>query len=118
MGYLTTAEVAKAIRADIKTARKNGQLGDLPAGLKISVTSSHALRIEITGAPTEWGWTGERYTHTERTSDAARELGAKLADIARPHHAKGYEFGFVLIDGASIGGRACLGKPGWTPGLD
>ena len=117
MGYLTTAEVAKRTRADIKKALAAGELGDLPEGVKISVTSRDSLSITVKGAPDEWAWAGgNRYTPGAKTSEAARELGRKLADIARPHHAQGYDFGFVYLeDGVSLGG---LGKPGWTPGQD
>lgn len=115
MSYLTTAEVAAATRNGIKAARAADQLGDLPEGIKFSVTSRDALRIEIQNAPTDWAWTGERHTHTDRLTDAAKALGAKLADIARPFHAQGYDFGFVTLDCASV---VSLGKPGWTPGCD
>jgi hypothetical protein len=116
MTCLTTAEVAKATRNDIKAALAAGQLGDLPTGLKISVTSRDGLTITIRNAPDDWAWTGERYTHTQRSSQAARDLGAKLADIARPHHAKGYDFGFVLLENGTC--VASLSRPGWTPGQD
>jgi hypothetical protein len=116
MTYLTTTQVAAATRTDIKTALTAGQLGDLPANIKISVTSRDGLTITIKNTPDEWAYTGERHTHTQRPSDAAKALGAKLADIARPHHAHGYDFGFVVLeDGACV---ASLGRPGWIPGQD
>lgn len=116
MPYMTTAEVAKATRDAIKAARKAGQLGDIPADVTISVTSRDSLAITVKNAPAEWAWTGERGTHTERPSAAVRELAGKLADLARPFHAKGYDFGFVYLDGGVV--LAGLGKPGWTPGQD
>lgn len=106
MTCLTTAEVAKATRNDIKAALAAGQLGDLPTGLKISVTSRDGPTITIRNAPDDWA----------RSSQAARDLGAKLADIARPHHAKGYDFGFVLLENGTC--VASLSRPGWTPGQD
>lgn len=116
MTILTTTQIAKATRDDIKTAIKTGALGDLPTGIRFSVTSRDGLAITIKGAPDEWAWTGERYTHTHRPSDAARSLARKLADIARPHHAQGYDFGFVYLEDGV--GLASLGRPGWTPGQD
>lgn len=115
MPYLTTAQVAKATRDAIKQARNNGSL-DIPAGVTISVTSRDHLSITIKNAPADWAWTGERYTHTERPTAAARELANKLADLARPFHAQGYAFGFVYLDAGTC--LASLGQPGWSPGQD
>lgn len=114
MPILTTAEVAKRTRNDIKAAVKAGELV-LPAGVTIGVTSRDRLTIEIRGATQEWAWTADRYQMGAQLTDAARTLGRQLAAIAKPHHAQGYDFGFVMVDSACA---ASLGKPGWTPGQD
>jgi hypothetical protein len=120
MSTMSTVDVAKAVRADVKTALKAGTLGDLPAGLTVSITSGDGLALTIKGAPYDWAWTGPMGTQDQKPSDAARALAIRLAAVARPHQAKGYGFGFVFLD--SPGGAQTvlesLARPGWAPGQD
>jgi hypothetical protein len=116
MSTMSTVDVAKAVRADVKTALKAGTLGDLPAGLTVSITSGDGLALTIKGAPDDWAWTSQRGTREQKPSDAARALAAALVAIAKPHQARGYDFGFVFLDGGVV--LESMSRPGWAPGQD
>jgi hypothetical protein len=79
----TSVEVARLIRDDIKQAAGNGSLGDLPDGVRFSVTApkmglARPVVISIQNAPREW-------THDASgkcaVSDAARSLAWSLRDL-------------------------------------
>ena len=104
-GRLTTVDIAKLIREEIKLARKLAKdtggsdalaaidpIGDAPAGIKFSVRSEYfsggsSIDITVKGVPREWGWTRgvdprfgreERWMHTPALKALLNELNAVM----------------------------------------
>jgi hypothetical protein len=95
-----TTRRAALIRAAAKAALRDGILGEMPAGLKISVRAGvDMIWIEISGAPD--GWSSEdgpsdSFPFGRRVGSAeACGLAAKLASIAA-EQAPGYAVRFLL----------------------
>lgn len=93
----TSVEAAQLIRADIKQAVMDRSLGNLPAGIKFSVTApkmglARPVVISIQNVPREW-------THDSSgklaVSDTARTLAWTLRDLLIRHRQSGY----VDLDG-------------------
>lgn len=90
----TTTQKAAKVRADIRAALKSGELGTVPAGLKISVRTEYAscmsaIDVTLKGAPDEWALTGpvtDRGFPERRISDECQALSGKLLAIVGRHY--------------------------------
>lgn len=88
MSNAATVRHAAATRIAVRDAVRDGSLGELPAGLKISVRSGvDMIYIEIDGAPDDWSseaGPSDSFPFGRRTGSAeACALAVKLGDIAR-----------------------------------
>ena len=97
----TAVEAARRVRADIKRAAGNGSLGDLPPGIKFSVTAprmglARPVVISVQDAPPEWAFGRVRRS---RLSPAATDLAWALRDILGSHWT-----GRVDVDGVIVCG--------------
>lgn len=96
--HAPTKDIAKAIREDIKLARKIAKqasgdsdikladpIGDAPIEIKYGVYVPHygSITIEVRHIPADWGWvTEERNGYTGQfPSEALRTLGRELAAV-------------------------------------
>jgi hypothetical protein len=104
--YISTTEIAKLIRADIKLAVKvakaaaapgsvavHDAFAAMPAGLKFSVTSAcytfgSSIHIVVKDIPAEWGYVKEDRYGQERDvpSPALDALGAELRAIMNAYN--------------------------------
>lgn len=119
---MTTTEKAKAIRADIKTAQKAGQLGELPAEAKFSVRTSYfaggsSVDVELRNVPRGWEEIhhddpGDRFRYGWK-SPQAKALAAVLEEILHRHLTD--QWGSIIVNGHSIGGHS---RSTWRPGQD
>jgi hypothetical protein len=108
---MTTTEIAKQVRADIRNAIKNQALGDYPEGIKFSVRSEYysggsSIDITVKNAPNDWAFTASDLDSNRTVLSAAvKDLGAKLAAIVEEHR-NGRRFAaFVYADDAVISAR-------------
>ena len=93
----TTADAAKLIRADIKTAARNQEIGTYPDGITFSVRSrkaslTSAIEVTISNAPRDWAFTADPrgIPGPCQVSEACKQLGRALqAIIARHFQADG-----------------------------
>jgi hypothetical protein len=82
---MDATEAARAIRADLRAAVKNGEFGELPAGASISVRARYAscmseVLVTIKGEQARaWAIAGTRL------SDAAAETARRLMAIVDRH---------------------------------
>ncbi|HET9893668.1 MAG TPA: hypothetical protein VFQ44_01795 [Streptosporangiaceae bacterium] len=112
----TTTQKAAKIRADIKTALKDGTLGPHPEGMKISVRTKYAslmaeISVTLKGVP-EKGWAltepedcGCGCGHpARRVSDECAALADKLMEIVRRHFTPDgrHHFADVSLDSGLI----------------
>ncbi|MFR9773117.1 hypothetical protein [Nocardia sp. SC052] len=103
--FCATSVITKAIREEIKTIRKvakkvsgdgsvklHDPIGDAPADLKFSVTTSHhgSINITISNVPDEWGWVQEDRYGTGKAEDwpsePLRTLGQALKALANAYN--------------------------------
>jgi hypothetical protein len=80
---MTITETAKVIRTALRTAAKNGALGDLPTGVTISVRadrSAGGIDINIKNAPAEW--------NTFPRPHCTGDLAVRIADITEAHRGR------------------------------
>jgi len=87
----TSVEAARLIRAGIRQAAGDGSLGDLPAGVKFSVSApkmglARPVVISIQNAPPEWTHDGSGRL---AVSDTARALAWSLRDFLIRHRQSG-----------------------------
>jgi hypothetical protein len=98
----TLTEAAKAIRADIKAAVKDGTLPPYPEGVTFRVRSVRAslmAAIEITavGVPRSWAHTGGGLA-VSRPSPASLILCDALTRIAARHYRADGQTSFISAD--------------------
>jgi hypothetical protein len=93
----TTAEAAKLIRADIKAAGTNSELGTYPGGITFTVRTQKAsfmsaIEVTINSAPPGWAYTDDPrgIPGLRQVSEDCKRLGGALrAIIARHFQADG-----------------------------
>lgn len=102
---LTAKEAAQRIRADIKTAAKDNQLGDYPDGVTFSVRRELAslmseINVTIKGAPEEWALVevDDKYGQRDVPTPAAKQLAEKLAAIVHRHYQADSRHRFVNVN--------------------
>ncbi|WBB94137.1 hypothetical protein [Verrucosispora sp. WMMC514] len=117
------AQIAAAVRTDIKTASKAGTLA-LPDGAKIRVTSHNfaggsAVDIAVENVDKAWAisiekdeWDNDKW----RPTAAAQALGDQLTDILAAHH-NGRAWGEVRVCGLAVD-RGRIKPASWRPGQD
>lgn len=96
--HASAADIAKAVRADVKAATKTGDLGDYPPQIKFSVRSDNfaggcSVDIIIRNAPDEWLWsdkTDPNYGDNRRIVSAeARQLADRLRSLLHAYNHDG-----------------------------
>jgi hypothetical protein len=107
--YPTAAQIAKAVRQDIKAADKAGDLPAFPAGVKFAVTCQNfaggcSVDVNVKQAPEDWAWTEipegwRRYpTETKRISDELQALAKALDVILNAYNRDGSEIQVDYFD--------------------
>jgi hypothetical protein len=114
---LTTTQIAKLIRTDIKLARKAAQqtaaepaalktvdpIGDAPAQITFSVRSQYysggsSIDITIKNIPEAWGWTAEDDHFGRSRKVPTPELRALAQELKALHRAYNYDGSDITTD--------------------